>query len=131
MYAVWVPVQHGAEKDVSEATATLPDERVRHFWDGEGFTLGAFSPVLGLPAGPAGLAVRAGLLVAHLDDAVAGVVGVALHHLVDQLAPARHVGAGVEVVLGQGRLLLRRRLAGEEQPLQRGDGFGDVSFLLV
>jgi hypothetical protein len=50
-YAVWVPMRGGAEKDVSEATATLPDLRVRHFWDAAGFTLRAFAPVLALPPG--------------------------------------------------------------------------------
>jgi hypothetical protein len=49
-YAIWVPMRGGAETDVPEATATLPDPRVRHFWD-TGFALHAFAPVLGLPAG--------------------------------------------------------------------------------
>jgi hypothetical protein len=50
-YAVWVPMRGGAEKDVAEATATLPDVRVLHFWDDHGFTLRTFALVLGLPAG--------------------------------------------------------------------------------
>ena len=40
-----------AAKHVAKATTTLPDPRVRHFWDGAGFTLRAFSPVLGLAPG--------------------------------------------------------------------------------
>jgi hypothetical protein len=50
-YAVWVPMRGGTEEDVAEAKQTLPDPRVHHFWDASGFTLRAFSPVLGLPPG--------------------------------------------------------------------------------
>ena len=38
----------GQEKDVAAATATFPDPRARHFWDGEGWTIRAFRPVLGI-----------------------------------------------------------------------------------
>lgn len=51
VYSVWVPMQGGAEKNVAEATATVPDARVHHFWDDAGFTLRTFSLVLGLPPG--------------------------------------------------------------------------------
>ena len=49
VYAVWVPMQSGAETDVPEATAVLPDPRARHYWDADGFTMRAFGPVLSLP----------------------------------------------------------------------------------
>jgi hypothetical protein len=47
-YVVWVPKRHGAEKDVDEATTTVPDERSHHFWDETGYLVHAFDLVLGL-----------------------------------------------------------------------------------
>ena len=49
VYTVWVPKRGGLERYVAQATATMPDERARHFWDGAGYTLRAFAPVLRLP----------------------------------------------------------------------------------
>ena len=43
---VWQPKSGGQEKDVAEATATFSDRRARHFWDGAGWTLEHFKPVL-------------------------------------------------------------------------------------
>jgi len=43
---VWQPKLGGGEKDVAEATATFPDPRARHFWDGAGWTIEHFKPVL-------------------------------------------------------------------------------------
>ncbi|HKE14166.1 MAG TPA: hypothetical protein VKB80_04865 [Kofleriaceae bacterium] len=45
---VWVPKRGGQEKDVAEATATFPDPRAQHFWDGQGWALQHFKPVLGI-----------------------------------------------------------------------------------
>jgi hypothetical protein len=45
---VWQPKSGGQEKDVSEATATFPDKRARHFWDGSGWTVEHFKSVLGI-----------------------------------------------------------------------------------
>lgn len=47
-YAVWVPMLGAREKDVADATATVGDARARHFWDGDGYLINAFMPVLGL-----------------------------------------------------------------------------------
>lgn len=43
---VWQPKRGGQEKDVAEASATFPDPRARHFWDGAGWTLEHFKSVL-------------------------------------------------------------------------------------
>ena len=43
---VWQPKRGGNEKAVPEATATFPDRRASHFWDGEGWTVQHFKPVL-------------------------------------------------------------------------------------
>ena len=45
-FVVWQPKRGGHERDVDEATATFPDPRARHFWDGEGWTVEHFKPVL-------------------------------------------------------------------------------------
>ena len=47
-YAVWVPKRGGKESQVAEATATVPDTRARHFWDGAGYLVKAYPSVLGL-----------------------------------------------------------------------------------
>lgn len=36
----------GEETHVGEATASFPDPRARHFWDGAGWTLEHFQPAL-------------------------------------------------------------------------------------
>jgi hypothetical protein len=43
---VWQPKRGGQEKDVAEATATFPDPRAHHFWDGAGWTVEHFKGVL-------------------------------------------------------------------------------------
>jgi hypothetical protein len=48
IYVVWVPKQGGKEKDVTPATATVPDPRARHYWDAAGTLLRTFRPALGL-----------------------------------------------------------------------------------
>jgi hypothetical protein len=45
---VWQPKRGGKEKDVPEATATFPDQRASHFWDGEGWTVQHYKAVLGI-----------------------------------------------------------------------------------
>ncbi len=45
---VWQPKRGGQEKDVPEATATFTDPRAHHFWDGQGWTIERFKPVLGI-----------------------------------------------------------------------------------
>jgi len=45
-YVVWQPKRGGKEKDVSQATATFPDARARHFWDETGWTVHNFRSVL-------------------------------------------------------------------------------------
>lgn len=45
---VWVPMRGGKEKDVREATGTVPDPRATHFWDGTGAALYGFAPTLEL-----------------------------------------------------------------------------------
>lgn len=47
-YAVWVPKVGGTESHVAQATVTLRDPRARHFWDGEGWTMRGFAPVLNI-----------------------------------------------------------------------------------
>jgi hypothetical protein len=49
VFTIWVPKRGGKETDVGGATATVPDARARHFWDGEGLMLRAYNPVLDLP----------------------------------------------------------------------------------
>jgi hypothetical protein len=51
VYTVWVPKRRGLESDVAQATATMPDARARHFWDGAGYTLHAYTKPLALPEG--------------------------------------------------------------------------------
>jgi hypothetical protein len=48
VYVAWVPKRGAQEKDVREATATVPDARAKHFWDGSGTLLKSFRPPLGL-----------------------------------------------------------------------------------
>ena len=43
---VWQPKRGGEERYVAEAMKTFPDPRARHFWDGEGWTVQRFKPVL-------------------------------------------------------------------------------------
>ena len=43
---VWQPKRGGRESDVPEATATFPDQRARHFWDADGWTVQHFKGVL-------------------------------------------------------------------------------------
>jgi hypothetical protein len=38
----------GKEKDVAEATATVPDARAIHYWDEAGDLIQRYAPVLGL-----------------------------------------------------------------------------------
>ena len=47
-YVVWVPMLGGQEKDVAGATPTVPDPRALHYWDGAGYLVDAYVPVLGL-----------------------------------------------------------------------------------
>ena len=51
IYTVWVPKRGGRESDVAQASATMPDARARHFWDGAGYTLHAYTTPLSLPDG--------------------------------------------------------------------------------
>ena len=49
VYAVWVPIlKSDIEVMVGRATKRLPDERVSHFWDGNGELVKAYSRVLRL-----------------------------------------------------------------------------------
>ena len=47
-YVVWVPMLNGQEKDVPVATRFVPDERARHFWDGEGQLMRAYTQTFSL-----------------------------------------------------------------------------------
>lgn len=51
VYAVWASIlKSDFELAVGRATKRLPDERVRHYWDGGGELVKAYSPVLRLGA---------------------------------------------------------------------------------
>ena len=54
VYSAWVPIlaSDGAFA-VGRATKFLPDDRVIHYWDGEGELVKGFAPVLGLGDNPA------------------------------------------------------------------------------
>lgn len=45
---VWVPKTEGAREDVPDAMELVPDARARHFWDGQGALMAAYTRVLGL-----------------------------------------------------------------------------------
>jgi hypothetical protein len=45
---VWVPKLRGRERDVDEATHTIPDPRAVHFWDGDSYLVHAFNATLNL-----------------------------------------------------------------------------------
>jgi hypothetical protein len=47
-YVVWVPKTEGAREDVADAMDFVPDARARHFWDGQGALMAAYTRVLGL-----------------------------------------------------------------------------------
>ena len=50
VYSVWVPIiWSDFERSVPRATARLGDQRVSHYWDGQGELVRGYSPVLGLP----------------------------------------------------------------------------------
>jgi hypothetical protein len=54
VYAVWVPILGtDVEASVAEATLRLPDERVSHFWDGDGELVKEYSRIMGLGDRPA------------------------------------------------------------------------------
>ena len=49
-YAVWVPIiWSDFERSVPGATRRLRDQRVSHYWDGQGELVRGYSSVLGLP----------------------------------------------------------------------------------
>ncbi|MBX3295744.1 MAG: hypothetical protein KF762_08535 [Acidobacteria bacterium] len=49
VYSVWVPILPSYfEVTVGRATKTLPDPRVRHYWDGDGELVKGYAPVLGI-----------------------------------------------------------------------------------
>lgn len=51
VYAVWASIlKSDFELAVGRATKRLPDERVSHYWDGEGNLVKAYGPVLKLGA---------------------------------------------------------------------------------
>lgn len=45
---VWVPKTEGEREDVADAIDFVPDARARHFWDGRGALMAAYTSVLGL-----------------------------------------------------------------------------------
>jgi hypothetical protein len=47
-FIVWVPKLDGKEKNVPEATHTVSDPRVTHFWDGRAVLVHGYDTVLGL-----------------------------------------------------------------------------------
>lgn len=50
VYSVWVPIlPSDGEFAVGRATKYLPDDRVTHYWDGEGELVKGYAPVLGVP----------------------------------------------------------------------------------
>lgn len=54
VYAVWVPILGSdTEAKVEQAVGRLPDPRVRHYWDGAGTLVKAYSWVLSLGEQPA------------------------------------------------------------------------------
>lgn len=47
VYAVWVPIgKTDVRFTVPRATRSLPDERVSHYWDGDGTLVRGYAPVL-------------------------------------------------------------------------------------
>jgi hypothetical protein len=44
-----VPKVRGRERHIASAAMLLPDDRLRHFWDGGGRLMNAYQEVLGLP----------------------------------------------------------------------------------
>ncbi|MDQ3252344.1 MAG: hypothetical protein M3R15_00310 [Acidobacteriota bacterium] len=47
VYSVWVPIlKSDVEGSVTQATGQLPDERVSHFWDGNGELVKGYSRVM-------------------------------------------------------------------------------------
>ncbi len=49
IYSVWVPIlPSDGEFAVGRATKYLPDNRVTHYWDGNGELVKSFAPVLGI-----------------------------------------------------------------------------------
>jgi hypothetical protein len=47
-YIVWVPKLDGHEKNVDQATHTVADPRVSHYWDGDGYLVHAYDQTLHL-----------------------------------------------------------------------------------
>jgi hypothetical protein len=47
-FVVWVPKLNGHEDNVDEATHTISDPRVTHYWDGNGYLVHAYDAVLDL-----------------------------------------------------------------------------------
>jgi hypothetical protein len=47
-FVVWVPKLNGHENDVDEATHTISDTRVTHYWDGNGYLVDAYNDALDL-----------------------------------------------------------------------------------
>ena len=48
VYAVWVPMLSGQEKDVPVATRLMPDGRTTHYWDEGGTLVRAYTQALSL-----------------------------------------------------------------------------------
>jgi hypothetical protein len=48
VYAVWVPMVRGLERDVPLASRELPDARAAHYWDGTGQLMDGYQQVLGI-----------------------------------------------------------------------------------
>jgi hypothetical protein len=49
-FIVWVPKLGAHQHNVAGATPTVPDPRATHYWDGTGYLVRAYPPVLGLDA---------------------------------------------------------------------------------
>ena len=47
-FVVWVPKLNGREDNVAEATHTISDPRVTHYWDGDGYLVHAYDADLDL-----------------------------------------------------------------------------------
>lgn len=48
VYAVWVPMVRGLERDIAQASRELPDPRARHYWDGDRQLMDGYEQVLGI-----------------------------------------------------------------------------------
>ena len=46
VYAVWVPMVRGLERDIPHASRVLPDPRAEHYWDGDRLLMDAYQRVL-------------------------------------------------------------------------------------